>query len=150
MSLRLADETIFSLCARSCAYHVGLYTIPYIRAHIFGVGSANARKGPHRLMLERISSCTRLLCMWWALDWKYLQFLSVWFNIIELILIRQYIFWFDFFLLDEMVNLWICRMRWWHLVSPLPQHWHLLNVNVTRLASDLGQACQKYVCTIPF
>jgi hypothetical protein len=55
MSLRLADEMIFSLRARSHAYHVGFYTMPYIRAHIFGVGSANARK-QYCLMLERISS----------------------------------------------------------------------------------------------
>jgi hypothetical protein len=61
MSLRLADEMIFSLRARSRVYYVCFYTNPYIRAHIFSVGSANARKR-HRLMLERISSCTRLLC----------------------------------------------------------------------------------------
>ncbi len=97
---------IFSLRARSHAYHVGFYTIPYIWAHIFGIGSANARK-QHCMMLERISSCTRSLCTWWALDGKYLQFLSVWFNIVALILIWQYLFWFDLFLPDEMVNLWI-------------------------------------------
>ncbi len=44
MSLRLAEEMIFSLRARSRANHVGFYMIPYIRAHILGVGSANARK----------------------------------------------------------------------------------------------------------
>ncbi len=44
MSLRLAEEMIFSLCASSCANRVGFYTIPYIQAHILGVGSANARK----------------------------------------------------------------------------------------------------------
>ncbi len=71
MSLRLADEMIFSLRARSRIYHVGFYTIPYIRAHIFGVGSANARKR-HCLMPERISPCTRSLCTWWTLDGKYL------------------------------------------------------------------------------
>ena len=60
MSLKLADEMIFSLRARSRAYHVGIYTIPYIRVHIIGVGSANARKR-HRLMPEKISSCTRSL-----------------------------------------------------------------------------------------
>ncbi len=149
MSLRLADEMIFSLRARSCVYHVGFYTIPYIRAHIFSVGSANTRKH-HHPMLERISSCTRSLRTWWTLDGKYLYFLFIWFNIVALIPIRRYLFWFDFFQLDEMMNLWIYQMRWWHLVSPLPQHWHLLNVNITRLASDLGQAHQKYVCTIPF
>jgi hypothetical protein len=52
MSLRLADEMIFSLCARSHVHHVGFYTIPYIQAHIFGVGSANARK-QHRLTPEK-------------------------------------------------------------------------------------------------
>ncbi len=61
MSLRLADEMIFSLCARSHVYHVGFYMIPYIRAHIFGIGSANARKR-HRPTPDRISSCTRSLC----------------------------------------------------------------------------------------
>ena len=61
MSLRLADEMNFSLCARSCVYHVGFYRIPYIRVHILGVGSANARKH-HRLMPESISSCIRSLC----------------------------------------------------------------------------------------
>jgi hypothetical protein len=44
MSLRLVDEMIFSLRARTRAHHVGFYTIPYIQAHIFNVGSANARK----------------------------------------------------------------------------------------------------------
>ncbi len=39
-------------------------------------------------------------------------------------------------------------MRWWHLVSPLTQHWHLLDVNLTRLASDLGLTRQKYRCTV--
>ncbi len=34
--------------------------------------------------------------------------------------------------------------------SPLPQSWHLLDVNLTHLASDLGQMRQKYVCAIPF
>jgi hypothetical protein len=58
MSLRLAEEMIFSLRARGHANRVGFYTIPYIRAHILGVGSANARKR-HCPMLERISSCTR-------------------------------------------------------------------------------------------
>jgi hypothetical protein len=42
MSLRLAEEMIFSLRARGHANHVGFYTIPYIRAHILGIGSANA------------------------------------------------------------------------------------------------------------
>ncbi len=60
MSSRLANEMIFSLRVGSRAYHVGFYTIPYIQAHIFGVGSANARK-QHRLTLERMSSCTRSL-----------------------------------------------------------------------------------------
>ncbi len=58
MSLRLAEEMIFSLRARGGANRVGLCTIPYIRVHILGVGSANARK-LHRPMPERISSCTR-------------------------------------------------------------------------------------------
>ncbi len=44
MSLRLAEEMIFSLRARSRANRVGVYTIPYIQAHILGIGSANARK----------------------------------------------------------------------------------------------------------
>jgi hypothetical protein len=39
-------------------------------------------------------------------------------------------------------------MRWWHLVSPLTQHWHLLDVNLTRLVSDLGLTCQKYHCMV--
>ncbi len=56
------------------------------------------------------------------------------------------LYWFlsgDIFLIrdllpDEMVN----------LESP-PQGWHLLDVNLTRLAPDLGQARQKYICMIP-
>ncbi len=67
MSLRLAEEMIFSLCARGCANRVGFYTIPYIRVHILGVGSANVRKR-HHPMPERISSCTRSPRMWWPLD----------------------------------------------------------------------------------
>jgi hypothetical protein len=46
-------------------------------------------------------------------------------------------------------------MRWWHLVSPLPQRWHLLDVNLTRLGSNLGLTPQKfhftvhkYICTV--
>ncbi len=44
MSLRLAEEMIFSLRTRNCANHVGFYVIPYIQAHILGVGSTNTRK----------------------------------------------------------------------------------------------------------
>jgi hypothetical protein len=43
MSLRLAEEMIFSLRARGRANRVGFYMIPYIQAHILGVGSANAK-----------------------------------------------------------------------------------------------------------
>ncbi len=35
--LRLSEEMIFSLCARSRANRVGFYTIPYIRAHILAL-----------------------------------------------------------------------------------------------------------------
>jgi hypothetical protein len=58
MRLRLAEEMIFSLRLRGRANRVGFYTIPYTRANILGIGSANTRKH-HRLTLERISSCTR-------------------------------------------------------------------------------------------
>jgi hypothetical protein len=44
MSIRLAEEMIFSLRARSHANCVGFYAIPYIQVHILGVGSANTRK----------------------------------------------------------------------------------------------------------
>jgi hypothetical protein len=116
MSLRLADEMIFSLCARSRANCVGFYTIPYIQVHIFGVGSANARKC-HRPTPERISSRTRSLRTWWPLDGKYLYFLSIWLNIIALIPIRRYFSMIRFLavgwniesvnLPDEVANLWI-------------------------------------------
>ncbi len=116
MSLRLAEEMIFSLCTRGPANRVGFYTIPYIQAHILGVGSANARKH-HRPMPERISSHTRSPCTWWPLDGKYLYFFSVWLNIIALIPIRQYFSLILFLavgwniesvnLPDEVVNLWI-------------------------------------------
>jgi hypothetical protein len=110
--LKISWWNILSLRARSCVYHIDFYTIPYIQAHIFGVGSANARKRHHPTP-ERISSCTRSLCTWWALNGKYLYILSIWFNIIALTPIWWYLFWFDFFQLDEMMNLWICQMRWW-------------------------------------
>jgi hypothetical protein len=107
---------IFSLCARGRANRVGFYTIPYIQAHILGVGSANTRKR-HCLTLERISSCTRSPRTWWPLDGKYLYFLSAWLNIIALIPIRRYfsLIWFlgvgwnieSVNLPDEVVNLWI-------------------------------------------
>ncbi len=58
MSLGLAEEMIFSLHARSPANRVGFYTIPDIRAHILGIGSANARKH-FRPTPERISSHPR-------------------------------------------------------------------------------------------
>ncbi len=102
---------IFSLRARSCAYCVGFFTIPYIRAHIFSVGSANPRKR-HCSTPERISSCTRSPHMWWQLDGKYLYFLSVWFNyypgiffMIRFLVVRWNIESVN--LLDEVVNLWI-------------------------------------------
>jgi hypothetical protein len=44
MSLRLAKEMIFCLCARSRAYRVDFYMISYIRAHILSVGLSNVRK----------------------------------------------------------------------------------------------------------
>ncbi len=116
MSLRLAKEMIFSLHARGCANHVGFYMVPYIRAHILGVGSANARKH-HCPMPERISSRTRSPHMWWPLDGKYLYFISVWLNIIALIPIRRYFSLIRFLafgwniesvnLPKEVVNLWI-------------------------------------------
>jgi hypothetical protein len=116
MSLCLAEEMIFGLCVRSRANCVGFYTIPYIRAHIFGVGSANARKH-HRPMPERISSRTRSHRTWWLMDGKYLFLLYIWLNIIALIPIWQYfsMIWFlavgwnieSVNLLDEAVNLWI-------------------------------------------
>ncbi len=135
MSLRLAEEMIFSLPAMSCANRVGLYMIPYIWAHIFGVGSANARKR-HRPMPERISSRTRSLRTWWPLDGKYLYFLSVWLNIIALIPIWQYFSMIRFLavgwniesvnLPDEVVNLWIFTVGltlsgcWPHMSSVWP------------------------------
>ncbi len=107
---------IFSLRVRGCANHVGFYMIPYIRAHILGVGSANARKR-HCPTPERISSRTRLPCTRWPLDGKYLYLLSVGFNIIALIPIWQYFSMIRFLtvgwnieyvnLPDEVVNLWI-------------------------------------------
>ncbi len=147
MSLRLAEEMIFSLRARGCANHVGFYMIPYIRAHILGIGSANARKH-HHPMPERISWRTRSPCTWWPLDGKYLYFLSVCLSIVALIPIRWYFSWFDFLQVDEILNLRICRMRWW-ICESSPYGWHCLDANLTHLASDLGQACQKYICTIP-
>jgi hypothetical protein len=44
MSLRLAEEMIFSLRVRSRAKCVDFYMISYIRAHVFGVGLYNAGK----------------------------------------------------------------------------------------------------------
>ncbi len=43
MSLRLAEEMIFRLCARSHANRVGFYTTPYIQAHILGLGLSNVK-----------------------------------------------------------------------------------------------------------
>jgi hypothetical protein len=44
MSLRLPEKMIFRLCVRSRANCVGFYTIPYIQAHILGIGLSNVRK----------------------------------------------------------------------------------------------------------
>jgi hypothetical protein len=44
MSLRLAEEMIFRLCARSRANRVEFYMISYIRVHILSVGLSNIRK----------------------------------------------------------------------------------------------------------
>ncbi len=104
--------------------------------------STHLESASHQRQKET-TSCTRLLHTEWALDEKCLHFLSVWSDIVALIPIRQYLFLFGT----------SCRMRWWHLrvgVSPTPQSQHLLDVNLTHLGSDLGQACQKYVCMIPF
>ncbi len=116
MSLRLAEETIFSLRVRGRANCVGFYMIPYNQAHILGIGSTNARKR-HRLTPERISSCTRSPHTWWPLDVKYLYLLSIGLNIIALIPIRRYfsMIWFlvvgwnieSVNLPDEVVSLWI-------------------------------------------
>ena len=64
-----------------------------------------------------------------------------------LILTRQYFFWFDFLLMDEIVNLRICRIQWW-ICESSPYGWHRLDVNLTCLESDLGQARQKYHRTV--
>ncbi len=37
----------------------------------------------------------------------------MWSSIVVLILIRRYLFWFNFFLTDEMANLRICQIQWW-------------------------------------
>ncbi len=44
MSLRLAEEMIFRLCARSHANRVDFYTISCIRVHILSVSLSNVRK----------------------------------------------------------------------------------------------------------
>ncbi len=116
MSLRLAEEMIFSLHVRGRANRVGFYMIPYLQVHILGIGSANARKY-HRQTPERISSRTRSPCTWWLLDGMYLYFLSVWLTIIALIPIRRYFPLIRFLaagwniesvnLPYEVVNLWI-------------------------------------------
>ncbi len=116
MSLGLAEEMIFSLRARGRANRVGSYMIPYIQAHILGIGSANARKH-HPPMPESISSYTRSPRTWWPLDGKYLYLSSIWLNIIALIPIQWYfsMIWFlvvgwnikSVNLPDEVVNLWI-------------------------------------------
>ena len=146
MSLRLAEEMIFSLRARGRANCGGFYTIPHIQAHILGVGSANARK-LHHPTPERISSRTRSPHTWWPLDGKYFYFLCVWLIIVALIPIRRYFSWFDFLRVDEILNLRIFRTRWW-ICESSPYGWHCLDVDLTHLVSDLGQACQKYICTI--
>jgi hypothetical protein len=44
MRLRLAEEMIFRLRARSRANRVDFYTIPYIQAHVLGIRLSNAGK----------------------------------------------------------------------------------------------------------
>jgi hypothetical protein len=44
MSLRLAEEMIFRLCARSCASCVDFYMISYIQVHILSIGLSKIRK----------------------------------------------------------------------------------------------------------
>jgi hypothetical protein len=44
MSLRLAEEMFFHLCARTCANCVDFYMISNIRAHILSVGLSNVGK----------------------------------------------------------------------------------------------------------
>ncbi len=86
---------------------------------------------------KETTSCTRSLRTGRALDEKCLHFLSVWSDIVALFPIRQYLFLFRT----------SCQIRWWPLcvgVSTAPQSWHLLDVDLTHLASDLGQARQKY------
>jgi hypothetical protein len=51
MSLRLAEEMTFHICARSCANRVGFYTTPYIQVHILGIGLSNVRKHTREILI---------------------------------------------------------------------------------------------------
>ncbi len=53
MSLRLAEEMIFSLRTRGRVKCVGFYTTPYIRARVVGVGSSNV--GKHNFLCRKES-----------------------------------------------------------------------------------------------
>ncbi len=106
---------IFSLRVRSCTYRVGFYMIPYIQAHIFSIGSANARK-QHRLTQERISSSTRLPPMWWALDgMSLIPIHMIKYHCTNSYPVISFLIWFlpagwdgeSTNLPDDMVNLWI-------------------------------------------
>ncbi len=114
MSLRLAEEMIFSLRARSRANRVGFYTIAYIRAHILALAlltpeSVNfwRRKESHHV-LDHFVHDGRWMAVGWPLDGKYLYLLSVWLNIIALIPIRRYFSMIQFLAVgwnNESVNL---------------------------------------------
>ncbi len=119
---------------------------------------------PERILFPMRSLPTYKLLngRWMAVRWKYLYSSSVGLHIIALILIRRYLFWFAgqlnlirrylfwFYFLDdtkEILNLRICRTKW-RIWESSPYGWHRLDVYLTCLASDLGQARQKYVCTV--
>jgi hypothetical protein len=83
MSLRLAEEMIFSLCARSHTNRVGFYTIPYIRAHIFALAllmpesiNFQCQKESHHI-LDHFVHDGHWMTIGWPLDGKYLYLLSV-------------------------------------------------------------------------
>ncbi len=71
MSLRLAEEMIFSLRARSRAKRVDFYMIPYIRVHVFGVGLSNAGKRNFLYRKESYHVLDHLVCdrRWTAVGW---------------------------------------------------------------------------------
>ncbi len=126
---------IFSLRARSHVVCEDFYTLPYIRAHILGVGLSNAGKCNFQCRKESYHVLDHLICdrYWMAVGWSLDRsiFTSYLYDLVlETNTIRQYFSWFNFLwvdwniesdnLPDKVMNMWIFTI--WLTLSGCQPH----------------------------